>query len=890
MSERGPKGVTPCPDGDGIDVLHLDDDEPFLTLTERWLQTEHEAIEVISTTDPGEAMSLLREEPATDGGAEVTAATRTVADTDTGAGHDPTVTDPPVDCVVSDYDMPGTDGLEFLEQVREHYPDLPFVLFTGKGSEEIASEAISAGVTDYLQKGTGGDRFTVLANRIENAVNQRRAERQAERSAERVRQVFDRITDAFVATDRDLRYTYANDRAIELLDTDREELLGTAMLDAFPEVEGTPFLDAFERAMREQEPVTAEDYFDPLDAWFEIRVFPARDGLSVYFRDVTERKERERRFNAIFNNTFQFTGLMKPDGTLVEANETAVEFAGVDSEDVLGRHLAETAWITEGNRDRIYDAAERAADGEFVRFEMEINGAEGPAIIDFSLKPVTDDRGEVTLLIPEGRDITDLKERERELREERAFAESIFAGLPDALYAFDHEGTFLRWNDRLVEVTGYDDAEVAEMHPLDFIPEDEQTKVAENIAAVVQSGETVTVESFFETKGGERIPYEFTGAPLVDQDGTELGLVGIGRDVTERREREREFEAVFNNTFQFTGLMEPDGTLVKANDTALAFGGVEPEDVIGKKVWNTHWFQVDEATPERVRQGVQRAREDEFVRYELEVQGAEGTAIIDFSLKPVTDEDGEVVLIVPEGRDITDLKERERELERKNERLEAFASVVSHDLKNPLGVAKANLELFRTGGSESLELVDEAESALDRMERLVEDLLELAEKGRIVDDPEQVDLGPAIHRALSAVEAGDLALRFDGTDRTVAADPERLVQLLENLLVNAVEHAEQEVRIGVEADGHAITVADDGPGVPPDDRERVFEPGYSTSEDGHGFGLAIARNIAEAHGWSLEVTGSDLGGARFVVGGLEAADGDGTSSGVDDAGRGDDTD
>jgi PAS domain S-box-containing protein len=722
----------------GLRVLHLDGDEAVLAASERHLPAAEDIASVTTTTDPDVAAALLRGESTPDGGPEPPATAAPDA--------------APFDCVVSEYDLPGADGAAFLEQVREQHPDLPLVVFTQAGSERVASEAVAAGATGYLPKGSpDAERFAVLADRVRSTVADHRTEQAADRSAERVRQVYERITDAFVALDRELRFTYLNERAEALLQADADALRGRHVAEAFPFIEGSAALDAYRRALDEQEPTTVEEYAEPLDRWLEIRSFPAPDGISVYFRDITERKDKEA-----------------------------------------------------------------------------------------------------------------------ELREERAFTESIFTGLPDALYAFDPDGTFLRWNDRFAEVTGYDDEEIAEMRPLEFVPDDEVETIAANIAAVVEDGERVTVESYFETKAGERIPYEFTGAPLVDQDGTELGLVGIGRDITDRREREREFEAVFNNTYQLTGLMAPDGTLLRANDTALEFAGAEREDVVGRHLAETAW--ITDENRERVYDAAERAAAGEFVRFEMEIFGAEGAAVIDFSLKPVTDDDGEVVLLIPEGRDITDRRERERELERKNERLEAFTSVVSHDLKNPLSVAAGSLELYRETGAEEEELVDQAADALDRMDRLIEDLLDLAEKGRVVDDPGPVSLATAVERAVATVETGGVEVTVAEVDHAVLADADRLVQLLGNLLSNAVEHAAGRVRIDVADGGRRLAVADDGPGIPPGDRELVFRPGHSDAEDGHGFGLAIARNIAEAHGWSLGVTESEWGGARFEVTGIQPAE------------------
>jgi PAS domain S-box-containing protein len=231
--------------------------------------------------------------------------------------------------------------------------------------------------------------------------------------------------------------------------------------------------------------------------------------------------------------------------------------------------------------------------------------------------------------------------------------------------------------------------------------------------------------------------------------------------------------------------------------------------------------------------------------------------------------------------DITEQKRRENTLERENERLEEFASVISHDLRNPLGIARGHLQLAReTGREESFEMAD---AALERMDSLIGDVLSLARQGRVVGDAEEVDAVTVARTAWNTVDTADARLSTEGSI-PVVADAGRLRELFENLFRNAVEHghepaaddcseqardgseAESELTVRVEPTPDGFAVVDDGRGVPESVREALFEPGQSNSEDGTGFGLAIARRIAEAHGWTIELAASEPGeGARFEI-------------------------
>ncbi|MGA9402579.1 PAS domain-containing protein, partial [Haladaptatus sp.] len=243
-----------------------------------------------------------------------------------------------------------------LEAVRIRLPELPFILFTGKGSEEIASEAISAGVTEYLQKG-GPDGYAVLANRIENVVHRYHAEREARAYQRRMAAVYDRVTDAFFALNTDWRFTFVNERGEELLNRPESELLGTSVWDVFPESIDSAFEDEYRAAMETQESTTFEAYFDPLKTLFEVHAYPSTEGLSVYFRDITDEtriRKEHRRERELLERVFETSPvgivILGTDGEIQRANERSVEMLGLSEEAIMNRNYNSHEWeVTDEN-------------------------------------------------------------------------------------------------------------------------------------------------------------------------------------------------------------------------------------------------------------------------------------------------------------------------------------------------------------------------------------------------------------------------------------------------------------------------------------------------------------------------------------------------------------
>jgi signal transduction histidine kinase len=228
--------------------------------------------------------------------------------------------------------------------------------------------------------------------------------------------------------------------------------------------------------------------------------------------------------------------------------------------------------------------------------------------------------------------------------------------------------------------------------------------------------------------------------------------------------------------------------------------------------------------------------------------------------------DGEIKGLIGVTREISELERYRRQLERQNRRLEEFAAIVSHDLRNPLQVVQARLEMLDDDVDHDHLTV--ATDAADRMAEIISETLRLARQGESVGELEHVALADVATRCWDAIETE--SARLDLADPPVLpADRSRVRTLLENLFSNAVEHTDEGVTVTVGRLPDGFYVADDGEGIPADRREDIFDVHHSGATDGTGFGLAIVGEVVTAHGWTVSVTGSESGGARFEVTGVE---------------------
>ncbi|MCU4926997.1 PAS domain-containing protein [Halobacteria archaeon AArc-dxtr1] len=449
---------------------------------------------------------------------------------------------------------------------------------------------------------------------------------------------------------------------------------------------------------------------------------------------------------------------------------------------------------------------------------------------------------------------------------------TVLKALGYPIYVIDESGRFEFVNELFAELTGYDRETILGSSP-SLMKSPEGVEKAEAKLGSILSEDGTTTEQFdieIHPREGTPIPCRDHMAALPYDGESFEGSVGILRDRTEERRRERDLEyktqAMDEAPIGIT-MSDPsreDNPMVYINEEFEALTGYDREASLGRNCRFLQGEQTEPAPVNKLREGIDAG---EPAGVELRNYRRNGEQFWNrVSIAPIKDAEGMIVRWVGFQQDVTDREEHQRALEQQNKRLDEFASIVSHDLKNPLTLAKGRLELARDEcDNEHLDAVDDA---LAWMECLIEDLLQFAQAGQDLETTEAVDLAAAADTAWKTAADGheQATLAIVETMGGIEADETRLRQLLENLFSNAIEHAGSDVTVSVGQTEDGFYVEDDGPGIPAGDQTTVFDAGHSSSSEGTGFGLSIVEQVADAHGWSISLAEGRHGGARFEIG------------------------
>ncbi|WP_239490077.1 PAS domain S-box protein [Luteitalea sp. TBR-22] len=276
------------------------------------------------------------------------------------------------------------------------------------------------------------------------------------------------------------------------------------------------------------------------------RVVGTHTDITARRQAEERRRDEERRFRAIFDSAFQFIGLLSPDGTLLEANRTALDFAGLDAADVVGKPFWEARWwqVDAATTERLREAVAAAARGEFVRYEAVVRGRGGHlTTIDFSIKPIRDAGGRVVLLVPEGRDIGDIRRAQDELHESEERFRSAFEAAAVGMALVAPDGRMLKVNQAFCEMLGYD-AEALQALTFQAIthPDDLEADLAQ--AARLARGDirSYQLEKRYLHRDGRVIWIRLTGSAVRDTRGNLVHFIAQVEDVTDHRQAQQALE------------------------------------------------------------------------------------------------------------------------------------------------------------------------------------------------------------------------------------------------------------------------------------------------------------------------------------------------------------
>jgi PAS domain S-box-containing protein len=739
--------------------------------------------------------------------------------------------------------------------------------------------------------------------------------------------IIESITDGFFAVSRDWDFCYANRQAEKILRIRREELLGKNLWSLYPGLVSSEFEAAYRRAANENVPVTLTAYYPDHDIWYEVHVYPGTNGLSVYFRDVTDRiraeeklRESEHRFRMMADSIPQIVWIIDEAGRGVYFNKQWFTYTGVALDSISPEELA-ADFVHPGDRAITMQAwALAQQSGQIFSVEHRIRSASGTyRWFLVRAEPYRDPQsGKVTRWFGTSTDVHDQKLGEAALRTSEERYRSLFESIDEGFCIIDvlfddvgrpYDYRFCDVNPSFQQQSGLVD--VAGKTIRELVP-DHEAHWYDIYGRVAMTGESVRFEN--EAKALNRW-FDVFASRIEEEDGPKVAI--LFKDITEekylgdtlRRSEQAAIEAARQaeaERHRLDAMLQaaPVGIVVSDGNGAILLTNAAHKQLWGHYpdtrssdefgAWKGWWADHSERhgqlvapgewTTARILGGEESPRDIVTIE-SFDVPPVHRTVLITGA--PVRNGEGEIVGAVVAQMDISDRIRAEDALRQADRRKDEFLAMLAHELRNPLAPIAAAADLLALARPDEAR-IKQTSSIITRqvkhMTGLVDDLLDVSRvtRGLVKLDKVTLDVkkivADAIEQVRPLIEARRhrLAVHTPPESAVVSGDVKRLVQVITNLLNNAAKYTPEggDIILSMEVDGRHIKIAvsDNGVGMTPELQARAFElftqavRASDRSQGGLGIGLALVKSLVELHGGYITVHSGGIGkGSRFVV-------------------------
>jgi len=814
------------------------------------------------------------------------------------------------DVVLADDNASGMEAFAALALVRMTDPLLPFVIVADAPDVSAVVEFMRAGANDYVPKDDLARLGPSLVRLVGEAA-ERRDRRFVELENEGLVALVRSADDAVIG--KDLAGTIQSwNRAAErmygwkasevigqpiglIVPNDRKDELAAIMR----RVHGGESIDHFETVRVRKDGVRVD---------VSLIISPIRDhagrlvGASKIVRDISERKHVEAalretmlRFQAIFHSQFQFTGLLDLTGTIIEVNRSALAAGGISADEAVGKLVWETPWLDHDavQQEHVRDAVFRAAAGEQVRFEATYRGQGGSIRwVDLVLTPFRNDAGAITMVIPEGRDVTDRKNVEASLQASERRFRAFMDNLPAAAWVLDRNSRVVFVNRHYGVMAGVDPDWLTGKTAYDIYPDQIAAQHQSNDRRVLATNKALeTTETYVRPDGslGEVLCVKF---PISVRDEQFL-MGGVAIDVTERARlqtellmRDRAIQAVHQGIV-ITDPSQADNPIVYASPGFERMTGYSTNDARGRNCRFLQGPDTDIAELARIRESIQAQQP---ITVELLNYRRDGTSFWnELSITPVRDPAGRLVHFVGVQADVTARRKLQDQL-RQAQKMEAvgqLAGGIAHDFNNLLTVINGFSELALSQAPPEHAFREPLEAVWDAGKRAADITKQLlAFSRRAIVAPRVLDLNQAVEsiaKLLRRLIGADIALSLvlDPNPCPVLFDLGQFEQVIVNLAVNARDAMPAGGKLTIETASNVdaspellgpagcvqLTVTDTGNGIADDVKDRIFEPFFTTKAVGQGAGLGLATvyGIVLQAGGHIDVESALGRGSAFTL-------------------------